>query len=107
VEAFVGKADMLIALGAKVDRFNGFGELLLEGVVDIRVLAPFAEVLRVLADGFTDLCGGCGGRKEWLGARVCCKGGGHDGAKVAVRASSSVGGDGGGVLFQLIAQGSE
>jgi hypothetical protein len=51
LEAFVGKANMSVALGPEVNWFNGVNKLLLEGVVNV-------SVFTVLTDGLAQDCGG-------------------------------------------------
>ena len=104
---------------AKINWFNSINDLLLEGIVDVCVLAPFAKELGVLANDLAEGSGGGTGGDDGLSARVdddgkwlargncVVHGCGHDSAQIPVGASSTVGWDGGGVLFQLVAKASE
>jgi hypothetical protein len=72
-------------LGAEIDsRFDGVGELLLEGVVNVHIFMPLAEVLHVLLDGLIELHR-CGGRRyDLLGARIDCDGEGLASGNIVV-----------------------
>ena len=69
---------MAIALGAEVDGFNGIGELLLEGVVNVGVFTSLAKGLGVLADGLAQDYGGGACRNYLLGTWVS-----HNGERLA------------------------
>jgi hypothetical protein len=111
LEAFVGEANVSVALGPEINWFDGISELFFEGIVNVGVCTPLKKELGVLSHHLAKL-GSC---DAWLDVGLCARiihdGEGlswrngvmhssqHHDVKVAVGASSMVGWDRGSFLF--------
>lgn len=104
-----------MATRAEVDGVDGIDEERLEGLVNIHVLAPLAEVCGVSADEGSDLGGGGGGRNDGLWARIVGESecgwinggvdsGRDDESKVAVAAATAMRGNSGSVGLERVAK---